>query len=209
MRRMAPSLPGHDSSLVSRPGPRLAKAADRRPARFRLIAVHPDHLLDLHELTVRFHTEAGLARAVEGVSLTIGPGETVVLIGESGAGKSVTGLAVMGLIPRGPDVEISGRDRFPRPGWAGPRSRPPAVPRDAPHPRQGDRHGVPGADELPEPGLYRGRSDRRCRHAAPGAPPRPRALKMAEEMLERLGIPDPRARLAAYPHQISGGMASG
>ncbi|HEX5325414.1 MAG TPA: ATP-binding cassette domain-containing protein, partial [Acetobacteraceae bacterium] len=72
----------------------------------------PDPLLDIHNLRVHFHTADGLARAVEDVSIRIYPNETMVLIGESGAGKSVTGLAAMGLIPRGPAMEISGEIIF-------------------------------------------------------------------------------------------------
>ncbi len=165
-----------------------------------------DQLLNLRDLSVRFHTDEGVARAVEGVSLTVRPGETVVLIGESGAGKSVTGLAVMGLIPRGSGVEIAGRIEFRgRDGQIRDLMRlSPGVMR---HIRGNEIAMVfqepmsclnpvyPIGDQIADAVmLHQGRR-------------RAEALAIAEEMLERLGIPDPRARLAAYPHQISGGMA--
>ena len=56
-------------------------------------------MLDIQELQVHFHTPEGIARAVDHVSLKIGPGETVGLVGESGCGKSLTNLAIMGLLP--------------------------------------------------------------------------------------------------------------
>jgi ABC-type dipeptide/oligopeptide/nickel transport system ATPase component len=74
--------------------------------------MQPDHLLDLSDLYVHFFNDRGVIRAVDGVSLSIHSGETVALIGEAGAGKSATGLAIMGIIPRGPAVSIGGRIEF-------------------------------------------------------------------------------------------------
>jgi oligopeptide/dipeptide ABC transporter ATP-binding protein len=168
--------------------------------------MQPDHLLDVCDLYVHFLTDQGISRAVDGVSLGIRRGETVALIGESGAGKSATGLAVMGLIPRGPAVAISGRIDFR--GKDG-------VVRDLARLPAGALRRIRGneiAMVFQEPMsclnpvytigeqitdavmLHQGRR-------------RGDALKLAEEMLAGLAIPDPRARLAAYPHQISGGMA--
>ena len=166
----------------------------------------PDRLLDLRDLHVHFHTDEGVARAVEGVSLVVHPGETVVLIGESGAGKSVTGLAVMGLIPSGPDVEIAGQIEF--------RGRDGTV-RDLARLSTGAMRRIRGneiAMVFQEPmsclnPVYTVGdqiADAVMLHQGRG---RTEALGIAEQMLERLGIPDPRARLSAYPHQISGGMA--
>ena len=69
-------------------------------------------LLDIQDLQVHFHTPEGVARAVDRVSLEIGPGETVGLVGESGCGKSVTSLAVLGLIPSPPGKIEGGRIVF-------------------------------------------------------------------------------------------------
>ena len=57
-------------------------------------------LLAVDDLRVQFRTEQGAAQAVDGVSFTINAGETLCVVGESGCGKSVTALAIMGLLPR-------------------------------------------------------------------------------------------------------------
>src|SRR5690606_35290948 len=58
-----------------------------------------DPLLSVHDLRTYFHTPAGVARAVDGVSFEVRRGETVGLVGESGCGKSVTGFSILRLIP--------------------------------------------------------------------------------------------------------------
>ncbi len=66
-------------------------------------------VLEVDDLTVRFYTRDGIVRAVNGVSLHISRGETLGIVGESGCGKSVTSLAVMGLIPQPPGRIEKGR----------------------------------------------------------------------------------------------------
>ena len=53
----------------------------------------------MEDLRVHFHTDAGVVKAVDGVSWSVGRGETLGIVGESGSGKSVSALAVMGLVP--------------------------------------------------------------------------------------------------------------
>src|SRR5438105_14631332 len=78
----------------------------------------PDPLLEIKDLTIAFDTERGQIRPVGEVSLSIFPGQTVALVGESGCGKSVTSLAVLRLIPQPPgkylggQVLLEGRDLF-------------------------------------------------------------------------------------------------
>ena len=64
--------------------------------------------LEIHELSIAFSTPRGQARVVDHVSLSIGAGEIVGVIGESGSGKTLMALAVLGMLPRGAHIE-SGR----------------------------------------------------------------------------------------------------
>ncbi|MGH7152588.1 MAG: ABC transporter ATP-binding protein, partial [Acetobacteraceae bacterium] len=165
-----------------------------------------DDLLDVRDLFVHFDTEDGIARAVEGVSLTVRRGETVVLIGESGAGKSMTGLAVMGLIPRGAGAEVTGSIDF-----RGKNGRVIDLTRLSPRALRrirGDEIAMVFQEPMsclnPVYTVGNQIADAVMLHQGRGCA---ESLDIAEEMLTRLGIPDPRARLSAYPHQISGGMA--
>ncbi|HEY1297951.1 MAG TPA: ABC transporter ATP-binding protein [Chloroflexota bacterium] len=69
-------------------------------------------LLRIHELVVEFVSDGRVSRAVDGVNLDIWPGETVGLVGETGCGKSVTALSILGLIPSPPGRICSGEIRF-------------------------------------------------------------------------------------------------
>src|SRR5438874_11654863 len=69
-------------------------------------------LLRVEGLRTYYHTQAGVVRAVDGVDLTIAPGRTLGLVGESGCGKSVTALSVMRLIDRPGRIEQGSRIRF-------------------------------------------------------------------------------------------------
>ena len=68
--------------------------------------------MDIEDLSVHFHIPEGVARAVDGVSFDLGAGETIGLVGESGCGKSVTSLSILGLIPSPPGKIASGRIIF-------------------------------------------------------------------------------------------------
>jgi peptide/nickel transport system ATP-binding protein len=119
-------------------------------------------LLDVRELRTHFHTRAGLAKAVDGVSFSIDAGETLALVGESGCGKSVTAFSILRLVADPPgriaggEIVFDGRDLLKL---------------DAAQMRavRGDRIGddLPGADDLAESGAHHRRPDRRGRAAAP------------------------------------------
>ncbi len=170
------------------------------------MAADRDVLLSVRELHVHFETGDGIARAVEGVSLDIRRGETVVLIGEFGAGKSVTGLALMGLVPRTPDIAIRGeiafrakdgviRDLLRLPARAMRRLRGNDIAMVFQEPMSSLNPVYPIGDQIADAIMLHQRRRRT------------EALGLARDMLGRLAIPDPQARLSAYPHQISGGMA--
>src|ERR1700752_4095782 len=80
------------------------------PDRQSKIATAP--LLSIRDLRTYFNTEAGIAKAVDGLDLDIMPGEVLGLVGESGSGKSVTALSVLRLVPDPPGRIVAGEIRF-------------------------------------------------------------------------------------------------
>ncbi len=157
-------------------------------------------VLSVRGLTTRFHTADGVIRAVEDVSFDLGPGETLGIVGESGCGKSVTGLSIMGLIPprqgrivRG-SIMLEDRDIVSLPEKEMRRLRGRAVAMVFQEPMSSLNPVMTVGDQISEAvrihhGLRRGRAEAR-----------------ALEMLELVRIPDPRRRAGEYPHQFSGGM---
>ena len=66
-------------------------------------------LLELKDLTIHYFTDEGVVRAVNGLTLSVGAGETVGLVGETGAGKTTTALGIMNLVPDPPGRIVSGQ----------------------------------------------------------------------------------------------------
>ena len=156
-------------------------------------------LLSVEDLHVRFETRRGTVHAVNGISFDIAPGETLGIVGESGCGKSVTSLAVLGLLARNGRVaagkaDFGGRDLL----------------------RQSDRalRSVRGKEiamifQDPmtslNPVLTIGRQIREALETHFGMG-RKEAQRTAAEALDRVGIPSAELRIKDYPHQFSGGM---
>ncbi len=162
-------------------------------------------ILKVENLRTWFRTEAGVARAVDGVSFHVNPGETLGIVGESGSGKSVTSLSVMGLIPR-PPGEIQEGSRILFRGADGVVDL-----ANAPESTMRSIRGNDIAMIFQEPmtslnPVFRVGdqiSESLRLHQGLG---KKAARERAIEMLELVGIPIPRQRVDEYPHQLSGGM---
>jgi peptide/nickel transport system ATP-binding protein len=159
-----------------------------------------DPLLEVDDLSVVFRRRgAPPFTAVDGISFTVHAGQTLGLVGESGCGKSVTSLAVMGLLPdRG--VEVSGAVRFEGTDLL-------TLSQSALRDRRGRDIGMIFQDPLsslnPVVPLGVQVAEVLQRHRGMS---RSAASKEAVRLLELVGIPDPTRRLKEYPHQLSGGM---
>jgi peptide/nickel transport system ATP-binding protein len=160
----------------------------------------PQPLLQVRDLRTYFHTEAGIARAVDGVSFDIFPGEVLGLVGESGSGKSVTALSVLRLIPDPPgkivggSILFRGRDLL-KLSWEEIRAiRGKEISMIFQEPMTSLNPVFTIGMQLEEAVLG---------HEAVS---KQEARRRSIEMLELVGIPDPAARLADHPHQFSGGM---
>jgi len=161
--------------------------------------VQREPLLVVDGLEVRFWTSRGHVHAVNGVSFDIAPGETLGIVGESGCGKSVTSLALLGILPRAGRI-TAGSARF-----AG---RELTTMSDSELRRiRGSQIAMIFQDPMTSlnPVLTIGRQLREPLETHLGLDKKG-ALDRARELLEQVGIPNARARLGDYPHQFSGGM---
>lgn len=157
-------------------------------------------LLRVEDLVVSFATEAGVARAVDGVSFSIMPGEILGVVGESGCGKSVTAMSLLRLIPHPPGrIErgcawFRGRDLL-------------AMPIDALRRVRGREIGMIFQEPMTALSpLHRIGSQLVEAQQFHGDIGRDQAWAHAVRWLERVGIPDAPDRMYAYPHELSGGM---
>ncbi|PRX99697.1 ABC transporter ATP-binding protein [Allonocardiopsis opalescens] len=156
-------------------------------------------LLRVRDLQIELITDAGVVRAVDGVSFDVHPGETVTIIGESGSGKSTTAMGVLRLLPDelavvSGEVAVQGRDVVADPRAAAAlRGRAVSLIPQDPMTALSPVHSV-GRQLLEVVRLRRPGLDRAAARAR------------AVELLDRVRIPEPGRRLRAYPHQLSGGM---
>jgi len=156
-------------------------------------------LLSVEDLRVQFWTGGGTVYAVNGISFEIAPGETLGIVGESGCGKSVTALSLLGLLPRAGRVK-GGTARFDDRDLLQLKDR-------ELRKLRGKEIGMIFQDPMTSlnPVLTIGRQLREPLEEHFGMS-RKQATARAAELVERVGIPSPKARLSDYPHQFSGGM---
>ena len=157
-------------------------------------------LLDVRDLTTSFSVDAGTFNAVDGVSFALEPGRTLGLVGESGCGKSVTALSIMGLIASPPGRIASGEILFE---GADLLKLPAAAMRDV----RGDRISMIFQEPMTSlnPAFTIGEQivEGILRHRRIG---RDAAKRQAIEMLEKVRMPSPERRFDDHPHRLSGGM---
>jgi peptide/nickel transport system ATP-binding protein len=157
-------------------------------------------LLTVEDLTVIFQQHGQEAfRAVDKVSFTVRPGQTVGLVGESGCGKSVTSLAIMGLLPKRGN-RVTGRVDFEGTDLL-------SLSEDRMRDRRGKDIAMVFQDPLSSlnPVVPVGVQVTEVLERHRGLS-RKAAMPVAAELLRRVGIPDPNRRVKDYPHQMSGGM---
>jgi len=157
-------------------------------------------LLELRDLSIAFDTERGQIRPVRDVSLSIFPGQTLAVVGESGCGKSVTALSILRLIPSPPGRVLGGKVLFEG--------------RDLLALSEKEMRGVRGKDiamifQEPmtslNPVFTVGEQivEAVQLHQNVGAK---EAYRIAQEAMHDVGIADPGKRIHEYPHRLSGGM---
>jgi oligopeptide/dipeptide ABC transporter ATP-binding protein len=158
-----------------------------------------DNLLDVDQLRTYFFTEAGVVKAVDGVSLKVVRGETHGLVGESGSGKSVTALSTLRIVPRpgeivGGSITFDGKDIL-------------ALKEKEMRTMRGKNIAIVFQDPMSSLNplftienqiceiirLHKGVTKAEARDAA-------------RHLLEMVGIPEAERRLRSYPHELSGGM---
>ncbi|MBV0892652.1 ABC transporter ATP-binding protein [Paracoccus sp. Z118] len=157
-------------------------------------------VLDIRNLKVDFATRNGVAHVLDDISFTVEPGELLGIVGESGCGKSMTALSILGLIPSPPGKIVGGSINFQG--------------RDLTKLSQAEMRKIRGGDiamifQEPmtslNPVFTCGEQIAEAVRLHQGVSPKA-ARARAVEMLRAVGIPEPEMRADAYPHQLSGGM---
>ncbi len=157
-------------------------------------------LLEVRDLAVGFATDAGLLRAVDGVSFSVSAGRTLGIVGESGCGKSVTALSLLRLLPQPSGRILGGSIAFDGIDIA--RATPEQL-----HALRGARIGMVFQEPMtalnPVHRIGRQLAEVFLLHRTKD---KVEAHRLAVEMLAKVGIPSPEIRALEYPHQLSGGM---
>ncbi len=157
-------------------------------------------LLDVRHLSTRFHTRNGVVNAVEDVSFTVDPGQTLGIVGESGSGKSVTCYSLLGLIPQPPgriesgEALFDGIDLLKSSEKQLRKIRGKRISMIFQDPMTSLNPFMKVSAQLTEP--------LKIHENCHGK----QALHLAIDALTEVGIPDAEKRIHSYPHEFSGGM---
>ncbi|HCA40961.1 MAG TPA: ABC transporter ATP-binding protein [Aminobacterium sp.] len=157
-------------------------------------------LLEVKNLKTYFDTDAGTVKAVDGVSFSVESGETLGIVGESGCGKSVTSLSIMGLLPRpagriaGGRIIFDGKDLTTLSEEEMQKIRGNDISMIFQEPMTSLNPVFTIGEQIMEPLRLHQNMDNKA------------AFEKAVELLELVSIPSARQRMTEYPHQLSGGM---
>jgi peptide/nickel transport system ATP-binding protein/oligopeptide transport system ATP-binding protein len=160
----------------------------------------PQTVLDVQNLKTYFFTDLGVAQAVDGVSFSVYPGKTLALVGESGCGKSVTAMSILGLVPRPPGKIVAGSILYGAENLVDVSEK---------RMRQIRGHEISMVFQEPmtamNPVFKIGQQMSAIIQMHLGVGQK-EARDRAVSMLDKVGIPSPERRIEDYPHQLSGGM---
>ncbi len=188
----------HPDSHLMKGSASLAEALGQEASGSSALRTSAPPVLAVEELSIGFKGIG--ANVVDGVSFSVAPGETLCLVGESGCGKSVTALSLMGLLPCPPGEITSGRAVFEGKDLL-------SLPKSEISEIRGDKIAMVFQEPMTSlnpvftVGDQIGEAVRRHRNVSKNE-----AQARALEMLKRVRIPAPEKRLKEYPHQLSGGM---
>ena len=162
-------------------------------------------LLQIEHLQTCFFTKAGVLKAVDDVSITIPAGKTVGLVGESGCGKSMTAMSVMGLVGK-PGKVTEGRILYRRDGEEAQDLL--ALLAKARRQISGDKLSMIFQEPMTSlnPVMTVGKQVRESLLIHEKGISKEQAKERVLELFRQVGIPDPARRYASYPHQLSGGL---
>ncbi|MDC7237555.1 MAG: ABC transporter ATP-binding protein [Sphaerochaetaceae bacterium] len=158
-------------------------------------------ILEIKDLQTHFKTDAGVVKAVNGVSFTVNKGETVGIVGESGCGKSVTNLSIMRLIPSPPGKIVGGEVLFDGENILD-------LPESELREIRGNKISMIFQDPMTSLNPFLKISTQMIEtiRLHEKDVDKQEARKRSIEMLKKVGIPAAEARIDSYPHQFSGGM---
>jgi len=158
------------------------------------------HILEVKDLQTSFYTRAGVIRAVTGVNFHVNKGEVLGIVGESGCGKSVTSLTILGLVGEpgvveGGQVLFHGDDLLKMSNEEMRRIRGDRIAMIFQQPQSSLNPVMKVGSQIAEALMIHRDMDKKAAH------------KRSLELMDMVGIPDAKTRYEAYPHEMSGGMA--